>query len=258
VGPNGETLLDYAAFDAHRGGFERVVIVVRHETLPAFHPVANRFRGPLEVRLAVQHLEDAPKGANLRGRAKPWGTGHAVLVAAPHVSGSFAVCNADDFYGAGAFAAAVPFLQGRDVARGRWALVGYPLEATLSPHGPVNRAVCRLDEQGWLVDLEERSVAAVNGDRGALVSMNFWCFTQHVFDHLSDGFGTFAAAAGPDEEYLLPDAVGEAVRSGAVKVRVLPAGNLWLGLTHPEDRELAAARLRVLHAAGDYPARLWR
>ena len=31
VGPNGETLIDYALFDAKRAGFRNIVFVIRHE-----------------------------------------------------------------------------------------------------------------------------------------------------------------------------------------------------------------------------------
>ena len=37
IGPQGETLLEYAAFDAACSGFERVILVVRPETEELFH-----------------------------------------------------------------------------------------------------------------------------------------------------------------------------------------------------------------------------
>lgn len=258
VGPHGETILDYTAFDAHRAGFKRIVFVIRQGMVDDFHPFASRFRGPLEVKLAFQQMEDAPKGAPVKGRVRPWGTAHAVLAAAPHVPEALAVCNADDFYGADALAAAFAFLRDLKPARVTWALAGYPADATLSDRGPVNRAVCRRDEKGWLTDLEERRLERGDVPEGTIVSMNLWCFTQELFAHLRAGFDEFAMRAGPAQEYLLPDAVREAVRAGVARVKVLPPAEGWFGLTYADDREGAAEILRGLHAQGRYPEKLWR
>jgi len=260
VGPHGETILDYTAYDAHRAGFKRIVFVIRQEMVEAFHPFASRFRGALEVKLAFQQTEDAPKGALVKGRVRPWGTAHALLAAAPHVSEALAVCNADDFYGAEAFAAAFAFLRDLKPAKVTWALAGYPADATLSSQGPVNRAVCRVDEKGWLIDLEERRLEPgdVPAGGGTIVSMNLWCFTQELFAHLRTGFDEFAMRAGPAQEYLLPDAVREALRAGLARVKVLPPAKGWFGLTYAHDRETAAEMLRALHAQGRYPESLWR
>ena len=40
-------------------------------------------------------------------------------------------------------------------------------------------------------------------------------------------------------------------------VRVLPTDEAWFGVTHREDRALAAAAIRERIAAGLYPERLW-
>ena len=36
------------------------------------------------------------------------------------------------------------------------ALLGFPLANTLSPHGGVNRGVCQIDDNGYLLDMKER------------------------------------------------------------------------------------------------------
>lgn len=256
VGPNDETILDYTVFDARRAGFKRVIFVIRQAMIRGFHPWASRARDAMEVHIALQHLEDAPKDVNLAARTRPWGTAHALLTAAPHVSGAFAVCNADDFYGAEAFRAAVGFLSSAQAARTTWALVGYPLRSTLSPDGPVNRAVCRVDDQGWLQGLEERSVSADDPGSG-LVSMNFWCFTQELFGRLQSGFEAFAFAAGPEAEYLLPNVVRDALAEGGARIKVLDPRSRWFGLTHPGDLVRVRAAVRDEIARGTYPPQLW-
>ena len=58
----------------------------------------------MDVRYAYQRLEDLPGGyAVPEGRAKPWGTCHAVLAAREAVQGPFAVINSDVYYGPEAF-----------------------------------------------------------------------------------------------------------------------------------------------------------
>jgi hypothetical protein len=208
------------------------------------------------------------------GRAKPWGTAHAVLAAAGQVRGPFAVLNADDFYGPGAFTALAQFFQAH--ARDRppsWAVVGYRLRDTLSEAGVVNRGVCRIGADGWLESVEEVTglEPAPDGhyigqgesgrlrlDGDALVSMNLWGFTPAVVDLLREGFVEFFQSPGAaDREYLLPTVIRQTVRQEACRVRVLDSGGRWFGMTHPDDRPRVETALRRLVDAGQYPERLW-
>ena len=143
VGPSGETVLDYAVFDATRAGFGRVVFVIRPEFEETFRSsVTSKYAGAIAVDYVHQSSADLPNGfAAPAGRQKPWGTGHAVWCARHAVGGPFAVINADDFYGAAAYARIGAFLGG---ARGaEFAIVGFRLANTLSENGTVSRGVCR-------------------------------------------------------------------------------------------------------------------
>jgi dTDP-glucose pyrophosphorylase len=269
VGPAGETLVDYTLFDAARAGFARAVLVVRPELDAGLrrHAVA-RYGGRIAVRTVHQTLDAPALGVALPcARRRPWGTAHAVLAAEPAVEGAFAVVNSDDFYGAEAFEAAARFLRDSVATRSAsaalpptWALAAYRLAGTLSDAGSVNRALCRLDRAGWLLDLEERAYDRVAAERepDALVSMNFWCFDQAVFGLLRRGLADFAAQADLErDEYRLPDAVRAWLGEGEARVRVLHDGGRWFGLTHAQDREVVRAELRRLVAEGSYPASLW-
>lgn len=268
VGPGGETLLDYTLFDAARAGFARAVLVVRPELEADFRPAVARYGGRIAVRTVHQSLDTPMLGVALpRARRRPWGTAHAVFAAAPAVAGAFAVVNADDFYGAAAFDSAARFLRGlaaepiaRPASAPTWALVGYRLAGTLSAAGTVNRALCRVDPSGWLLDLEERSIDRGGAERepDALVSMNFWCFDAAVFGLLRRDLAVFAARADLErDEYRLPDAVRAWLAGGEAQVRVLHGGGRWLGLTHAQDRDVVRAELRRLVAEGIYPSPLW-
>ena len=158
MGPNGETVLDYSVYDAIRAGFGRVVFIIREDFAEAFKQgVGARFADRIQVDYVFQKLDDLPEGFSVpEGRVKPWGTAHAVLAARHSVKEHFAVINADDFYGADAYQRAASFFSnlpdGTDHAM---AMVGYPLENTLSDHGNVNRGICKIDEEGFLANFDE-------------------------------------------------------------------------------------------------------
>src|SRR3954466_15588776 len=61
VGPSGETILDYAVFDAIREGFGRVVFVIRKEFEEAFRTqVAAKYAGKVKVDFVFQALDALP------------------------------------------------------------------------------------------------------------------------------------------------------------------------------------------------------
>jgi dTDP-glucose pyrophosphorylase len=273
VGPGGGTLIDYAAFDACRVGCEHIVIVVRADNEDAVrHAVAGGLQNHLRVDYVVQ---DAALPAGFRappGRAKPWGTGQAVVAAAPHVHGPFAVLNADDFYGAGSYRILAEWLRG-DPPPGEHALVGFTLRSTLSPAGPVNRGVCRVGEGGFLRKIQEVLRIESDGDDARYpeggrflplagdcpVSLNFWGFAPDVLPAFSRSVQRFLDEHGrsPTAELFIPEVVQQLIDAGEVRVRVLPGGGPWAGLTHREDRAQLVAVLAERTAAGEYPRELW-
>lgn len=260
VGPGGATLMDYSLYDARRAGFADAVFVIRPEMQEAFDNYATRFVGHLPWRAALQRLEDVPPGVAIApSRTKPWGTAQAVLAAESHVQGPFAVLNADDFYGAEAFVALAEFLRRHAGDRPpSHAIVGYRLRDTLSQAGPVNRAVCRIDEAGWLQSIEEVTGIEPGSEAAAIVSMNLWGFNPGVFETLRAGVAEFFRSGDPTRgEVLLPAVMRSAVQRGDCRVRVLEPVSSWFGITHQADRPVVEAALRALVDAGRYPEQLW-
>jgi hypothetical protein len=277
VGPGGATLMDYTIFDAVHAGFTRVVIVVSREAEAEIREHMDRGAATrTEVLYACQELGALPEGFTVpEDRSKPWGTGQAVLMAAPYLDGPFVVANADDHYGRDAVDALADFLAEPTPFSGpvQWGMVGYRLADTLPASGSVSRALCLQDGDGWLVGLQEILAIQRNGDVArwqdadgvghitpldSLVSMNLWGFTPDLLGHLEDGFKEFLAAGpGLKDEFYLPVAVGEAVSAGTARVKVLPEGGRWCGMTSPEDRETTAAVLMDLVGQGVYPEKLW-
>jgi hypothetical protein len=267
LGPTGESLFEYSVFDALRAGFGRIVFVIRDENAAAFAAIGSRIEPHAEVRFVFQEPAQLPAWFTPPpDRRKPWGTVHALLAARHVLRGPFAALNADDYYGAEAVRIAADFLQR---VPDQHALIAMRLGQTLSEHGPVTRALCRVAD-GWLTDLTEvrglqrtsTGVVAEDGrslDESRLVSMNFWVLTASVLTVLADRFDAFLRRSGQDStaELPLPDAFGELVRERQLRVRVLQAPGPWAGITYREDRIAVAARIRALVQAGDYPESLW-
>jgi len=277
LGPDGETMLDFSIHDALRAGFDRVVLVIQAGLREAFERgIVARWRPRVAVELVHQTLDALPAGVSRpAGRRKPWGTGHAVLAAAPVVDGPFAVVNGDDFYGRAAFDSLAAFLSApRAGAVPEYAVVGFPLAETLSGAGSVNRALLETTPDGWLSRVEEViGIEPAGGDGrvrrdgdtrlipgSALVSMNTWGLTPDVFATLREAFASFVESHADDEraEFLLPTHVEELVRRGRARVRVLPGSGPWSGVTHPDDRARVAAALRGHVERGEYPRPVWR
>src|SRR5665213_3726272 len=78
VGPSGETVLDYAVFDALRAGFRRVVFVIRRDFEAVFREkIGAKYEGRVPVDYVFQAIDALPPGfIPTPGREKPWGTAH--------------------------------------------------------------------------------------------------------------------------------------------------------------------------------------
>ena len=153
IGPNGQILLDYSIYDAHRAGFDRVVFIIRPELHEAFEDaIGKKARRFMQVDYAYQTLDNLPDGLTApEGREKPLGTAHAVWCAKELTAGCpIAVINADDFYGADAFRKMYDYLaSAQDDDKFRYCMVGYQVENTLtenaqSPaaYAPQTKTVC--------------------------------------------------------------------------------------------------------------------
>lgn len=277
MGPNGEVVLDYSVYDAIRAGFGKVVFIIRKDFEQVFREqVGSRFEGKIEIDYAFQALDDLPEGyAVPEGRTKPWGTAHALRAARAIVSEPFGVVNADDFYGADAFMKAAQFLTTAkdDPAVAHYAMIGYPLQNTLSDYGDVNRGICSITE-GKLTGVEEfikiqkDADGIVRGDNLAgerlpvnpaeLVSMNFWVFAPSFIELTESHFTDFLAQHGTEQksECFIPTVVDALIEAGRADCTVIPTTSAWFGVTYPADKPMVVAGITKLVAEGVYPAKL--
>ncbi len=274
VGPNGETIIDYSVFDAFRSGFGRLVFVIRRDIEGDFREaIGARFEARLPVDYVFQELDKLPPGFTApAGRQKPWGTGHAILMAADVMDGPFAVINGDDFYGVNSFQ-----LLGRHLQAGGadCAMVGFVLKNTLSEFGHVARGVCRTSADGLLegvtelTDIEPEGAGARFTDAAGhvqpltgaeIVSMNMWGFTPALFPHLRRQMVSFLEQHGgdPKAEFFIPTVVNTLIAAGQMRFQVLRTPDSWFGVTYRDDRPRVIESLRRLIRRGDYPEKLWQ
>ena len=273
VGPNGETIIDYSIFDAVRAGFGKLVFVIRKDIEAQFREVVGaRFEKHVAVEYVFQELDRLPPGFSVpAGRTKPWGTTHAILMAADTIREPFAAINADDFYGAQAYRLLAEHLQSGSTDA---AMVGFTLRNTLSDFGSVARGICRVDDDDYLqtvaelTKIERDGAGAKNTDANGQVtklggyepvSMNFWGFMPTVFGQLQTRFEEFLKLNGDNlkSECYIPLSVGELVAGGQLRVKVLRTDDEWFGVTYREDRPHVVESIGKLIAAGNYRAKLW-
>ncbi len=276
VGPNGEAILDYSIFDAKRAGFGKVVFVIRKDFAEMFEKVNSSERYGLPVEYVYQELNKLPEGFRVpEGRVKPWGTNHAVLMAADAIKEPFAVINADDFYGREAYETLAEYLRQCDGKTGEYSMVAYKLKNTMSDYGTVSRGICTASADGYLQTLVERTSIAHSDNGGAvytddegshtidvesLVSMNFFGFTPDYFAESAKGFVEFLKNLPADNlksEFYMPMMVNKLINSGKARLKVLSSNASWFGVTYKEDKPEVMRKIKELTDAGVYPDRLW-
>ena len=232
VGRNGEAIMDITMRQGFEAGCMEAWLVVRPEHE---EDVKARYRRDHRVRIAVQHA--------------PLGTGHAAMVGMKHFRGTCIVANGDDLYGRRSMELAVKHaMEGLSEEH---ALVAFDLERTLSPHGPVNRAVCLKSDHHLRGITEVRGLRAwpageivdetgLSWPAGTPVSMNLWVMRESFCAVLLDMDRDEPVA--PGQERGLPDAVRKALSLGQA-FRILRTPDRWCGLTFPGDADLVRRHL---------------
>ncbi|OGH04732.1 MAG: hypothetical protein A2600_02960 [Candidatus Lambdaproteobacteria bacterium RIFOXYD1_FULL_56_27] len=272
-GPAGESLMEYALFDAKKAGFSRVVFVIRkdlEEVLAA--KVIRPYRSWFEIDYYFQEIKALPAGFEVPlGRTKPWGTGQAVLLAKDKIRHPFAVVNADDYYGPTGYHQMAKALAQLNPQNLDFLINAYRLDHTLSDEGTVSRGL--LGAQGGqmssltectkigrnpsgVFDLTQEPPAPL--DPLTPVSMNFWGFTPAVFGLLEQEFSQFLAqqSGDPKAEFYITSPIDRAVKEGRASVRLLECQEQWLGVTYPGDKPKVIEGLKKRHMEGQYPRHL--
>ncbi len=273
-GPNGETIIDYSIYDAIKAGFGKITFIIREEFLENFKSIFDaKLAGKIETDYVFQTFDLKKYGIDKEiERAKPWGTGHAVLESQNQINEPFCVINADDYYGYEAFKSMVDFLNNEADAK-TYSIVGYKIGNTLSENGSVSRGVCKTDAEGNMTEINERTkiypkdggiVYEEDGkeyplDASAPVSMNFWGFTPAVFEVTKKLFVDFVSKNedNPKAEFFIPLIADYLIQNKLANFKVIPTDAKWFGVTYKEDKEIVQDNINKLVEDGVYPSKLW-
>ena len=273
--PEGDTIIDFSIYDALQAGFGKFVFIIRKSIEDEFKAeIEKKLGGKAEVEYVFQELDKIPNKYINPDRIKPWGTGHAMLMAKDCVKENFAIINADDFYGKEAFESMAKYLRTIDKKSYNFSMMAYLLKNTISDHGFVSRGECKVDEKGFLTEVTERThIEKKEGhlvfkdekenlipiDENTVVSMNFWGFTPRCFEFAESFFEAFLEKNKDNlkAEYFIPLIVNEFIKENTASVRVLTSEAKWFGVTYKEDKELVENEIRQLKNNKIYPSKLW-
>lgn len=274
VGPNGEFIIDYSVYDAIRAGFNKVVFIIRKDFYNDFREtIGKRIEDKIKVEYAFQELTDLPIGYVCPDtRVKPWGTGAAIYSARNLINGSFAVINADDFYGADAYRVLFDYVKNNTLENEGLALC-YEVGNTLSKNGSVKRGIATI-KNGELEGIRESKIEVHDGyvlakpldgsnefetSLDTLVTVNLFVFTPKIKDIIAFNFSKFLDdnIDKPDSEYLVPDIINSEIKKGNISFKVKETKSKWHGVTYKEDKDELVEAINEYIKAGVYPEKLF-
>ena len=273
--PEGDTIIDFSIYDALEAGFGKFVFIIRKSIEAEFRAeIDKKLEGKAQVEYVFQEIDKVPEKYFNPDRVKPYGTGHAMLMAKDAVNENFAIINADDFYGREAFVSMAKYLQSIDKNSHDFSMMAYMLKNTISEHGFVSRGECALDEKGFLTNVVERThIERIGGelkrkdddgnfipiDENTIVSMNFWGFTPKCFEYTEQLFDSFLEEnkGNLKSEYFIPLIVNGYLENGTGSVKVLTSDAKWFGVTYKEDKASVQEAIQELKRNGTYPQNLW-
>lgn len=267
-GPQQLTLMEYNLINAVTAGFKRVIFVIRPELESLLRQqVITRLPEHIDYEFSYQSFNDLPGNCTVPAkREKPLGTAHALWCCRNLLKESFAVINADDFYGKQAFSL---LLRQAKQTPHDYLMVAYQLQNTLSDFGGVNRGLCQFDKQGYLTAIEEcekieadkqkitgmfsASQQPIELTAECLISMNCWFFTTDIFLALEHAVINILSLVKEKESELnkecyLPTVVMQQIQGENKKVKVLSTSDSWFGLTYPQDSEQVHEKVTALFA----------
>jgi NDP-sugar pyrophosphorylase family protein len=268
-GPSGETIIDFSIYDAIQSGFTKLIFIIRESFSKEFIlAIESRWKDKIEAHFVFQENHILPGEFKCpSNRIKPWGTGHAVWVAKDVINEPFGVINADDYYGKDAMNLLFSFL----TTAHQYGVIAYELNNTLSDHGSVNRGICEVNPNGFLLKINERKniqkseyiYYELDGTQyplhpSTLVSMNMWAMQKDYFKWAETYMTSFLKKELMNEssEFYIPDLMQYLIDENQEKIKVLRSTSNWIGVTYQEDKPSVRAAFENMIRGGLYPNRL--
>ena len=271
VGPSGEFIIDYSIYDAIKAGFKKIVFIIKEENYEIFrNTIGKRIENHVDVEYVFQNNDNVPVSIP-KERTKPLGTAQAILCCKDIIKESFAIVNADDFYGRDAFFKVKEFIS--NVKNDNdFALIGYNVLDTITDNGSVKRGICNIKDD-YLISLDESIISKDNNklsgktlidnkdievNNDTIVSMNMFGFTPKVFELFNENFKEFLDNNDlMTSEYLVPVEINNYLKKKLINVKVIKTTSKWYGITYKEDLKILKDEINKLVNDGVYPKDLW-
>lgn len=267
---NNYSILDFSIYDAIQAGFNSIVFIVNEDILELFQKkYTSALPNHVSVRFCVQKTGSIPAKFKIINRKKPWGTGHALLMLKELINNTFAIINADDFYGKEAFKLMYESLFNYNSNDNF--LIGYQLNKTLSENGSVSRGECFFNKNNNLSHLIERSQIAKRNNGisyiekdliktikpDSIVSMNFWGLKLDILDIAEREFYLFLENYKNDDSEFYITKVIEAALYDKRDFKIIKTSSKWFGVTYKEDVDEVSKQLKKMIEKKHYPKILW-
>jgi choline kinase len=243
VGPSGETLIEYSMKQAISAGAKQIVFIVGDKTEVPFKEMFGNEYEEIPIKYAKQHFDS-------NERDKPWGTVDAIVSARDVIDGPFVVCNGDDIYGTNSFKLLFDHLKESDHA----VTVGYELETVLPQKGKTNRGIFQhendyVKEIKEVFEIEKELLHEKELTGKHLCSMNLFGLHVETLEHLSNHLDEFKKKNKEDRrvECLLPEKLGELIKSEKIHMKLFVTNEQWFGVTNPDDEEIVKKQLEKIH-----------
>lgn len=275
IDDDGNFILHYSAYDAYKAGFRKIVFVIKEENLELFkEKVSKKLEKFIDVEYAFQKKDDIPVSDDFEERVKPWGTAHAIYCTKNYVDGSFAVINADDFYGSGAYKMAHDRLNDAD-EMDEGTCIAYPFMNTIWGSEKVKRAVIK-ESNGYISDLIESSIEARENTAYATpldtsiapfdipldqpVSMNMFVLPHKIYDVIYEEMVEFFSKDRETilkGEILIPNVLKRAIEEKVINMKAPSTQDVWMGMTYREDLDKIKDKIKEYKEKGIYPEHIF-
>lgn len=269
---NNNCLFHLAIEDAISAGFKKVILIIRKKDQGLFDKLLeNKFEGRINIEFAYQEMDEyISKGIIPADRTKPLGTVQAILSAKDLIdSKSFAVVNADDYYGTETFKIASKLM---DESTDSLKMVSFLAKNTLSEIGPVKRGVCTLNDKGEVTNIQECKIW--RDETGKImanpvfeevepfaildeteISMQFFVFPTSILKDFEEHLNLTMNSESFDKmkgELILVETINYIQAKTGIKLISTPSPATWMGLTYKEDLDDVKSKIKKLYETGSY------
>lgn len=229
-----ETLIEHSLNQALKAGFNKIYFIVGNKTEKPFKKKFGNFYKGIPIAY-VQQIYDE------KIRDKPWGTVDALCAIKDTIKEPFVVCNGDDIYGEKTF----KILHGHLQKSNEEATTGYMLSEVIPKEGKTNRGIIK-ETNNYVYDIietfeiEHSNLNEKGLHKNSLCSMNIFAFHPETVFMLSEKLEAFKKANTNNRkiECLLPNEIGNLIKSGKIKMKLYKTEDKWLGVTNPGDENI--------------------